>query len=95
MPKSRKSSGWTLEYSKAALRLLQKMPKHVQRTIVLGMEEIVLKGQDPMAEGKPLHGSERGHWRYRFGDYRVVCRIDHDVVKVLVLHMGHRREVYK
>jgi mRNA interferase RelE/StbE len=95
MPKSRKSSGWTLEYSKAAERLLKKMPKPVQRTIVLGMEEIVIKNQDPTAEGKPLQGSKRGHWRYRFGDYRVICRIDHDVVKVLVLHLGHRGDVYR
>lgn len=95
MTNSRKSSGWTVEYSKAAVRLLDKLPKAAQKKIMAGLEGIILEGQDPYASGKALHGTERGHWRYRFGDYRVVCRIENQAVKVLVLNIGHRREVYR
>ena len=49
---------------------------------------------DPRSAGKPLSGPLGGYWRYRVGDYRVICSIDDDVVRIFVVRLGHRSEVY-
>lgn len=51
--------------------------------------------QDPRQLGKPLHGSELGaFWRYRVGDYRILCELHDDELLVLVIGVGHRRSIY-
>jgi mRNA interferase RelE/StbE len=67
----------------------------VQRRVVDFMDQRVVKLDEPWQIAKPLHGGLRGYWRYRIGDYRVICEIKRDVMTVLVLEIGHRREVYR
>ena len=50
---------------------------------------------DPRALGKALVGEMQGLWRYRVGDYRLICRIEDRAVTILVLEVGHRREIYR
>ena len=50
---------------------------------------------DPRSTGKALTGSLGGLWRYRVGDYRVICDIQNDAVRVLVVRLGNRRDVYR
>ncbi|MBC6309876.1 type II toxin-antitoxin system RelE/ParE family toxin [Listeria sp. FSL L7-1582] len=52
-------------------------------------------GDNPRVSGKPLLGNRAGRWRYRIGDYRVICKIDGDKLIVLALEVGHRKQVYK
>lgn len=55
-----------------------------------------LKGdRDPRETGKPLQGEMAGLWRYRVGDYRLICEIKDTVLSVIVLRIGHRRDVYR
>jgi len=59
------------------------------------MEERVSTVDDPRSAGKALTGPFNSFWRYRVGDYRIVCDIQDDVLHVLVLRVGHRKEVYR
>jgi mRNA interferase RelE/StbE len=55
----------------------------------------VLAIEDPRKLGKPLKGDKGDLWRYRIGDYRAICKIEAERLVVLVLEVGHRREVYR
>jgi mRNA interferase RelE/StbE len=59
------------------------------------LRERIATDADPRRFGKPLIGDKAGLWRYRVGDFRLVCRIEDERLVVLVLAVGHRREVYR
>jgi mRNA interferase RelE/StbE len=84
---------WRVEWSERAVKQLDKLDRQVARTIVGFMRERVHGSDDPRTIGKPLRAE--GLWRYRVGDYRVLCHIDDPVLTVLVVELGHRREVYR
>ncbi|HEY1657942.1 MAG TPA: type II toxin-antitoxin system RelE/ParE family toxin [Candidatus Sulfotelmatobacter sp.] len=86
---------WTIEYAESAKRELKKLDKPVARRILDFMDERVAKLEDPRAVGKALSGALGALWRYRIGDYRAICEIQDRRSAVLVLHIGHRREVYR
>lgn len=50
---------------------------------------------DPRCSGKALKGNRKGFWRYRVGDYRVICLLQDEIVTVMVLEVGNRRELYR
>lgn len=86
---------WSLKFSKRADKQLSKMDPGVRRIIVAWLLKNIDGCEDPRAHGKGLTGNRSGQWRYRVGDYRILCEIrDNDLV-VLALEVGHRREVYK
>ena len=85
---------WTIEVSEKAVRALRKMDKQVARRIRDELAEIA-KLEDPRSMGKALVGNLAGLWRYRVGDYRIVCDIEDGVLVILVVDVAHRREVYK
>ncbi len=86
---------WTLEFSKAALSSLKKMDRHTAARIVDYLEERVASSKNPRDLGKMMVGKKfENMWRYRIGDYRVLVEIKEDVVTILVVDVGHRREVY-
>ena len=59
------------------------------------MQERIAGADDPRVSGKALTGPLGGLWRYRVGDYRVICEVQNGVMTVLVLEVGNRKEVYK
>jgi mRNA interferase RelE/StbE len=60
------------------------------------LHERVAKLDDPPAIGEALHGSRLGEfWKYRVGDYRLICKIEDDRLLVLVLRVGHRKDIYR
>jgi mRNA interferase RelE/StbE len=67
----------------------------VRRRIVEYLRTRVAGGQDPRRFGKALRGERAGLWRYRVGDYRLICHIQDARAEVLVLAIGHRREIYR
>ena len=87
---------WKVELSLQADRELSKLdPKHVRR-ILKFLSERVAKLDNPRSIGAALHGSRFGEfWKYRVGDYRLICKIEDDRLFVLVLRIGHRREIYR
>ncbi len=85
---------WTIEVSEKAFRALRKMDKQTARRIRNELLEIA-KLEDPRSRGKALTGNLAGVWRYRVGDYRILCDIEDGRLVVLVVDVAHRREVYK
>ena len=85
---------WTIEYSEGALRTLKKMSPATARRIFGHMDKIA-SSETIRSTGKALKGNLGTLWRYRVGDYRVVCAIDDTILRVLVVKVGHRSEVYR
>ena len=83
-----------IEYTPEAIRQLSKLDKQIARQITSYMEEVG-KLQDPRARGKALKGTLSDYWRYRSGDYRIVCKIQDFKLLVTVLWLGNRKEVYR
>ena len=86
---------WTIEYAETAKKQLRKLDRVAARRIVDFMDERVALSDDPRGMGKALKGPLGDLWRYRVGDYRVICDIQDGVLTVLVLRIGNRREVYR
>lgn len=86
---------WTVEFDDRARRELRKLDTKIQLTILRYLRERIIGACDPKRFGKPLRRNLAGLWRYRVGDYRLICRLEEDRMVVLVLQVGHRREVYE
>jgi len=85
---------WTVEFDDRARRELRKLDPKIQQTILRYLRERVAGAEDPRQFGKPLRMILAGLWRYRVGDYRLICRFEENRLVVLVLKVAHRREVY-
>ena len=85
---------WTLEYDVAARKALRKLNADIGGRILLGLEQIAAL-DDPRQRGRALTGALAGYWRYRIGDYRVIARIEDGRMVILVIVVGHRRDVYR
>jgi mRNA interferase RelE/StbE len=87
---------WKVELSSGADRELNKLDAQHARRILKFLHERVAKLDDARSIGEALHGSRLGEfWKYRVGDYRLICKIEDDRLIVLVLRIGHRREIYR
>ena len=83
-----------VEFTARALKELKKPDKQTA-ALILGWIRKNLEGCDnPRAHGKGLTANRSGEWRYRVGDYRILCGIQDDIILITVLQIGHRREVY-
>ena len=85
---------YVLEYTKEALKDLKKLDNSVARIIFAWLNKNIDGCADPRAHGKGLTANHSGEWRYRIGNYRVICKIEDEKVIVLVLTVGHRSTVY-
>lgn len=86
---------WSLKFSKRADKQLSKMDAGVRRIVVAWLLKHVDGCEDPRAFGKGLTANRSGEWRYRIGDYRVLCEIRDDDLIVLAIEIGHRSDSYK
>lgn len=89
------SPAWRVEFDRAAVRDLRKLGSEAERLILRYMRERIAGTKDPRSFGHALTGDLKGLWRYRVGDYRIVAQIEDDRFIVLVVTVGHRREVYR
>lgn len=85
---------WRIRFSKEADKSLRKLDRQVSARILDELEE-VSRLDDPRTRGKALVGNLAGLWRYRVGDYRVVCDIEDEVLVILVVGVTHRSSVYR
>lgn len=87
---------WKIELSEAAKKNLEKMDKPVAKHILRFLEERIVPAEDPRLLGEALRGAKLGEfWKYRVGDWRIVCSVLDERVIVYVLRVGHRRDVYR
>lgn len=86
---------WRVEFDRAAVRDLRKLGPEAERLILRYLRERISGSDDPRRFGHALTGDRRGLWRYRVGDFRIVASIEDNHFVVLVVTIGHRREVYR
>lgn len=85
---------WQIRITKTAEKQITKLDKVIQQRIVKFLREQV-PIDNPRHTGKALHGNKAELWRYRVGDYRLLCSIDDKSHSVIILEVMHRREVYR
>lgn len=86
---------WKLHFSKRADKQLSKMDAGVRRVIVAWLLKNIDGCDNPRVHGKGLVANKSGIWRYRVGDYRILCEIKDDELVVLAIEIGHRRDIYE
>jgi mRNA interferase RelE/StbE len=86
---------WSVEFTATAEKQLRKLDLKWQQTILDYLEDGVANLSDPRSRGKGLKGDKQGIWRYRVGDYRILCQILDSEIVILVVTIGHRKDVYE
>jgi len=86
---------WRVEFDRTAARELRKLGPDAERRVLRYLRERIAGSPDPRRFGHALTGDHKGLWRYRVDDYRIVAFIEDDRFVVLVVTVGHRREVYR
>jgi mRNA interferase RelE/StbE len=88
--------GYRIEFDPDALKELKKLDRLVQQRLVVFLRTRVGALENPREIGEALAGARSGsYWKYRVGDWRIICNIQDTRVLVRVLRLGHRREVYR
>ena len=85
---------WTIRFSRDAEKALERLDKSAHTRIVDFLSTLS-SASSPRERGAALTGQFSGYWRYRVGDYRLICELRDGELVVLVLKIGHRREVYR
>lgn len=86
---------WIVKFSDNADNDISKLDKPIQKRILVWLDKRLTNCENPRLWGKALTGSHNEKWRYRVGDYRVLCLIRDNVVTVEVVSIGHRKDVYE
>ena len=86
---------WTVEFTELVEKKLDKLDDETRKRIVRYFRQRIVQHPDPCQLAESLKGEYAGLWRFRIGDYRVICDIQKTKLLVLALDLGHRREVHK
>jgi len=85
---------YEVRFEKRAQKILKKMDKHQAFMIMSWIKKNLVNTTNPRQFGKGLTGNKSGEWRYRVGDYRIISHIDDEKIIILILEIGHRRDIY-
>jgi mRNA interferase RelE/StbE len=85
---------WKIEWDEKAVKEAKKLDKASRKKIVSYLEQRIATADNPRQFGKPLLGNKSGLWRYRVSDYRIICSIEDNKLTVLVVAVGHRKNIY-
>lgn len=85
---------YRIEYSKKAQKQIKKLDRQIQRLLFAWIDKHLEGADNPRANGKGLTGDRANEWRYRIGNYRLICDIQDDKMVILALEFGHQRDVY-
>lgn len=86
---------WNIEWDDRARKELRKLDSPIQKEILSYLRLRIAESDNPRIFGQSLSGNKVGLWRYRVGNYRIICRIEDDAFVVLVIGVGHRKEIYE
>ena len=81
-------------FTDEAKKQLKKIDKHIASLIIGWIEKNLQNCENPRQHGKCLTANKSGQWRYRIGDYRLICEIQDEEITILVLEVGHRKNIY-
>ena len=82
-------------FSERFLKELHKFDKSISKMLLSWIKKNLIDCENPRIKGKQLRGTLSNFWRYRIGDYRLLCEIKDDVLVIIVVAAGHRKDVYK
>ena len=88
-------STWKIEFDEKAKAQLLNLDRQAQKRIISFLENRILARNNPRLVGSALQGNLSGFWKYRIGDYRLICKLEDNTLLLIVLMVGHRKEVYK
>jgi mRNA interferase RelE/StbE len=87
---------WAIEFERSAERELDKLGREAAVRILRFLRDRLAQLDDPRAIGEALKGARLGgFWKYRVGDYRIIAHIDDGAVRIIVVRIGNRREIYR
>ena len=86
---------WRIELTETAKKTLAKLDKPIARRLIKFLRERLAELDNPRSAGKALVGGDEQLWRYRVGDYRIIVSIEDAALRILVVRIGNRREVYR
>lgn len=86
---------WDYRFTERAVKQLKKLGSPAQKRVVEFLDTHIVDAADPRQHGRALTGDLHGLWRYRVGDYRIVCQIQDEILIVLVIRVGHRKDIYE
>ena len=87
---------WTINFSKHVDKELTKIDNKITKRILRFLRDRVAILEDPRSIGESLSGSKLGNfWKYRVGDYRIICSIEDKEIIIFVVSIGHRKAIYK
>lgn len=86
---------WKLKFDKKALKNFKSLDSIARRRIKVFTEDRLAIADNPRLLGKALIGDFAGYWRYPVGDYRVICKIEDETITILVIDIGHHREIFR
>ncbi|OPX34904.1 MAG: addiction module toxin RelE [Desulfobacteraceae bacterium 4484_190.1] len=85
---------WQINITKTAKKQIEKIDSSVKKKILNYLKTRIATDEDPRRFGAPLCRDMAGLWKYRIGNYRIICEIQDQKVTVLVLRLGHRSKIY-
>ena len=86
---------YNVELSDRFIKEFRKLDKYTQKIIWAWIDKNLVDCENPRAHGKGLTANRSGQWRYRIGDYRLICLIEDERLVILALSVGHRSEIYR
>lgn len=75
-------------------KTFKKLDSSIQKQIKRWIDNHLKNTDDPKSYGKPLIGEKKGYWRYRIGDYRLIVEIDDNKLIIVMINIGHRKNIY-
>jgi mRNA interferase RelE/StbE len=88
-------SNWQIKFDTKAAKAAKKLGRVVHARVLDFLETRVATSHNPRDLGQALNGTLAGYWRYRVGDYRIICDIQDETITILVIEIGHRSMVYR
>lgn len=86
---------YELKYEAKAVKQIKKLDPATRKLIKSWIEKNLLNTENPRQHGKGLTGSLSQYWRYRVGDYRILAEINDNEIIIIIVEVGHRREIYR
>ena len=86
--------GYEVRINDQALKSLKKIDRYQAQIIFAWMEKNLAGCANPRIYGKALTGDKKGYWRYRVGAYRIIAEIQDQQIRIVIINISHRRDVY-
>lgn len=86
---------WKIDFDKKAKDDFLKLDNQIKKRILNFIDTRILKTMNPRTFGSPLRGVLSGLWKYRLGEYRIICKIEDCNLTILIINVAHRKEIYK